>query len=94
MAATIRISAIKDDANGADSGSVYFLLGSSTGGGSVVAPGDADYSFLGAAAGDELGWGFGVLGDLTGDETPDIAMGAPGASAQAGAVDIARSFQP
>lgn len=46
------------------------------------------HTWNGIAAGDELGTSVAGIGDMDGDERPDIAVGAPGATARAGRVTV------
>ncbi len=46
--------------------------------------GNALLTFLGAANGDEYGYAVAAAGDMNGDGTPDLLVGAPGANADTG----------
>ncbi|MCP4810721.1 MAG: hypothetical protein GY884_35755 [Proteobacteria bacterium] len=60
-----------------DRGRVYILLGKNLASGLLSG---ADHVLVGEEVGDKAGW-TAASGDLDGDGTPDVAVGAPGASA-------------
>lgn len=72
--------------NNGDSGALYIALGGTTG---EVSLAQAHANIRGVAAGDSLGLSAAGVGDLNGDGSDDIAIGAPGADgadSEAGAV--------
>lgn len=71
-----------------DSGEAYLFLGPFQPGSSLdAAAGDYDAVFYGAAAGDNFARTL-IAGDFNHDGTEDLAIGAPSASGQAGAVYV------
>ena len=73
----ILISAVGNQEGGTAAGKVYLILGGSLIGLAELDLFDADYSFVGEAANDELGRSMFGAGDLTGDGISDILIGAP-----------------
>ena len=72
----ILISALANDDIGSDGGKTYLILGSSLDPTSSLSLADADYSFIGEAAGDLGGDGLASAHDVNGDGLDDLLIGA------------------
>ena len=70
----LAIAAPYDDGAGSSAGQVYLLYGGWSG---TISLADAEAWWLGESAGDLLGYGLAVPGDLDGDGVPDFLFGAP-----------------
>jgi len=68
-------AARNDDGGSNNEGAAYIFFGSTTLSGTKDT-GSADVTFLGKAAGDQLGRGVSGLGDVNADGIPDVIMGA------------------
>jgi len=76
----IVVGAPRADVNGNESGVVY-LYGASNLTGEVILDLDANATFDGRSAGDRLGWSVAGVGDVNGDGTDDVLVGAIGSDA-------------
>jgi hypothetical protein len=74
------VGAPRADVNGNESGVVY-LYGASNLTGEVILDLDANATFDGRSAGDRLGWSVAGVGDVNGDGTDDVLVGAIGSDA-------------
>ncbi len=77
-AADLVVGAPNNDAGGNQAGKAYLLLG---GGSAWIGENDladADVSWVGEAAGDQLGTAVAAAGDVDGDAGSDLLLGAPG----------------
>ncbi len=73
------------DESGSESGAIYVMLGPILEGEFEITE-DADLRFTGSEAGARFGRYLGLAGDVDGDGTDDLLVGAPGAADQAGRV--------
>jgi FG-GAP repeat/FlgD Ig-like domain len=78
------VSAIQNDAGGADAGRVYVYFGGPT------ADAIPDLTLTGAAAGDEFGYSVAGAGDVNGDGFADLIVGA--IANDAGGADAGRAY--
>jgi hypothetical protein len=70
------IGAYGNDERGEYAGKAYLVLGASLGADVEINLADADYAFIGEAAGDYAGWPVSSAGDVDGDGLDDIIVGA------------------
>jgi plastocyanin len=78
------VGAPKTDHHGGESGSAYVVFGKSTGTAvNVATPGSWGYRIDGAGAGHLAGWSVAGPGDIDGDGSADVLVGAPGAGTNA-----------
>ena len=60
-----------------DAGKAYLILGASLGATTDISLADADYHLTGEESGDNAGYSVSSAGDVDGDGTSDILVGAP-----------------
>ena len=74
----IIVGAPRNDEGGEYAGKAYLVLGTSLGADAEINLEDADYAFIGKAAGDYAGWSVSSAGDVDGDGLDDLLVGAYG----------------
>jgi len=85
FAAEVAIGAPGNDATAADAGAVYVMTGGPDVAGSYVL-GRTDRTYVGEAAGDQVGSRCAMVSDVSDDNVLDLAAGAPDANAGTGIV--------
>jgi hypothetical protein len=90
LVAEVAIGAPGNDTTAADAGAVYVLFGGADVAGSYDL-GRTERTYVGEAAGDEVGARCAIVNDVSDDEVGDLAAGAPGADAGRGHVYIVYS---